>query len=118
MNQRSIDTPEQVLKFAPKEKQRDAGDPTDQAGQALVALLQQAADLSNDNCDRAMMLAHKLSLELRAAEDRIKELQSAVEHYEKRAVRAEQWLRRIEKEVELKLIAPMTAARREHGAFH
>jgi hypothetical protein len=118
MNQRSTNTPEQVLKFAPKEKPRDTGDPTDQAGQALVALLQQAADLSTDNCERAMMLARKLSLELRAAEDRIKELQGAIDHYEKRAVRAEQWLQRILKEVEEKLIVPMTVARREQGAFH
>jgi uncharacterized protein YlxW (UPF0749 family) len=120
MSQRSADTPEQVLKFAPKDKQqqRDANDPTDQAGQALVAMLQQAATLSNDNCDRAMMLAHKLSVELRASEDRVKQLQTAVEHYEKRAARAEQWLQRIQKEVEEKLIGPLAATRREQGAFH
>jgi exonuclease VII small subunit len=118
MNQRATNTPDQVLKFAPKDGRREAGDPTDEAGQALVALLQQAADLSNDNCERAMMLAHKLSLDLRAAEDRIKELQGAVDHYEKRAVRAEQWLQRILKEVEEKLIVPMTATRREQAPFH
>ena len=116
MNQRN--TPEQVLKFAPRERPRDAGDPTDEAGEALMSLLQQAADLSNDNCERAMMLAHKLSLDLRAAEDRIKELQGAVDHYEKRAVRAEQWLQRILKEVEEKLIGPITVARREQAPFH
>jgi hypothetical protein len=118
MNQRATNTPDQVLKFAPKDGRREAGDPTDEAGQALVALLQQAADLSNDNCERAMMLAHKLSLDLRAAEDRIKELQGAVDHYEKRALRAEQWLQRILKEVEEKLIVPMTATRREPAPFH
>jgi len=118
MNQRAGNTPDQVLQFAPKERSRDAADPTDQAGEALMVLLQQAADLSNDNCDRAMMLAHKLSLDLRAAEDRIKELQGAVEHYEKRALRAEQWLQRILKEVEEKLIAPMTVSRREQAPFH
>jgi hypothetical protein len=118
MNQRASNTPEQVLKFAPRDRPSESGDPTDEAGEALMALLQQAADLSNDNCERAMMLAHKLSLDLRAAEDRIKELQGAVDHYEKRAVRAEQWLQRILKEVEEKLIGPMTVVRREEAPFH
>jgi hypothetical protein len=72
MNQNGTDTPEQVLKFAPKEKQRSDDSPLDEAGQAIVAKIQKAADLSNENCDRAMTLAHKLSMELRAAEDRIK----------------------------------------------
>jgi hypothetical protein len=70
MNQRSIDTAEQVLKFAPKEKSHDDGDPTDQAGRALLAMLQHASNVSNDECERAMTLARKLSMKLRAAEDR------------------------------------------------
>jgi hypothetical protein len=53
MNQRSID-----------EKPSQDPDATDQAGHALLAMLQQAANLSNDNCDRAMTLAHKSSTQL------------------------------------------------------
>jgi hypothetical protein len=64
MNQNGTDTPEQVVKFAPKEKQRSDGSPLDEAGQAIVAKIHKAADLSNENCDRAMTLAHKLSMEL------------------------------------------------------
>ena len=118
MNQRSIDTPEQVLKFAPKGKPRDDRDATDQAGHALVAMLQQAANLSNDNCDRAMTLAHKLSMQLRAAEDRINQLQAEVEHFQSRAVRAEGWLQVVQKEIEEKLIAPMAATRLEQTSLH
>src|SRR5215468_8978734 len=44
------------------------------AGQAAKA--QQAVDLANENCDRAMALAHKLAAELRAARDRINELEN------------------------------------------
>ncbi len=44
----------------------------------IVAKIQRAADLSNENCDRAMTLAHKLSMELRAAEDRINQLEAEV----------------------------------------
>jgi hypothetical protein len=40
-----------------------------------------------------MALAHKLSMELRAAEDRTNQLQAEVELWRDRAARAEQWLR-------------------------
>jgi hypothetical protein len=77
MNPRTPDVPEQIVQFSPKEKSpRSDGDALDQSGEAIVALLQQAATLSNENCDRAMSLAHRLSIQLRAAEDRIKQLQA------------------------------------------
>ena len=98
--------PEQVVQFAPKEKPpRNDGDPLDQSGQAIVSLLQQAANLSNENCDRAMGLAHKLSIQLRAAEDRINNLQTELEQSLDRAARAEKWLMRIYQEIEEKHIS-------------
>jgi hypothetical protein len=69
MDQR-VDTPEQVLKFAPKEKAHVNSSPLDETAKAIVSQIQRAADLANEDCDRAMTLAHKLSMELRAAEDR------------------------------------------------
>jgi phosphoribosyl-ATP pyrophosphohydrolase len=33
----------------------------EEAGEAIIAKIQKAAELSNENCDRAMRLAHKLS---------------------------------------------------------
>jgi hypothetical protein len=72
----------------PKQKRRSDGSPLDEAGQAIVAKIQRAADLSNENCDRAMTLAHKLSMELRAAEDRINELEAEVRLFRDRAARA------------------------------
>ncbi|HZN31700.1 MAG TPA: hypothetical protein VFB68_02080 [Xanthobacteraceae bacterium] len=107
MSPRPADVPEQVLQFAPKEKPpRNDGDPLDQSGQAIVTLLQQAANLSNENCDRAMGLAHKLSIQLRAAEDRINHLQTELEQSLDRTARAEKWLMRIYQEIEEKLISP------------
>ena len=104
MNQRATDTPEQVLKFAPKEKAPNRVAQLDDAGQAIVAQIRTAADLANQDCDRAMSLAHKLSMELRAAEDRAHQLQAEVELWRNRAARAEEWLRTIQKEIEDKLI--------------
>ena len=60
MIQRDTDTPEQVLKFAPKEKHQTRTAPLDDAGQAIVAQIRTAAGLAKEDCDRAMSLAHKL----------------------------------------------------------
>jgi cell fate (sporulation/competence/biofilm development) regulator YmcA (YheA/YmcA/DUF963 family) len=110
MHQRPTDTPEQVL-IAPKEKAPADHDAVDETGHALIALLQEAANLSTEHFDRAMSTAHKLSVQVRASEDRIKQLQAEVEHFRDRAVRAERWLQVIQKEIEEKLIAPMASER-------
>ena len=98
MNQRATATSEQVLKFAPKVAQLD------DAGQVIVAQIRQAADLAKEDCDRAMSLAHKLSMELRAAEDRIQQMAKERKQCRERAARAEQWLRTIQQEIEEKLL--------------
>ena len=77
----------------------------------MIALLQKAAGIAEENIERAMTVAHRLSLELRTAEDRIRELEGEVERLESRATRAEQWLGAIKKEIEDTLIAPMKASR-------
>src|ERR1700704_6210410 len=99
----------EVVRVAPKE--RGEIEPTDQAGHALIGLLKEAANNSKENVERAMTVAHRLSLELRSAKDRIKELESEVERLESRATRAEQWLGAIKKEIEETLLAPMEANR-------
>src|SRR5499427_4449723 len=109
MSENGADTPEQVLKFVPKERPGSYGLQVEEAGEAIIAKIQKAADLSNENCDRAMKLAHKLSMQLRAAEDRINQLEADVELLRDRAVRAQLWLQTIQKEIEEKLIAPRSA---------
>jgi len=106
MSEHRADTPEQVRKFVPKEWPNSYGAQVEEVGQAIVTKVQRAADLSTENCDRAMALAHKLSMQLRAAEDRINQLEAEVELLRDRAVRAERWLQTIQKEIEEKLIAP------------
>ena len=102
MSERTIET-KKIIPFAPTNREpRDDSDPMDRSGQAIVVLLQQAADTANTNCERALELAHKLSIQLRTAEDRIKELESDIRHYHDRAQRAEKWLARIYKDIEEK----------------
>jgi hypothetical protein len=82
------------------------GDPLDEAGHALIAILQKAADASKAEYDRASIRAGRLSGELRANEHRIKELEAEVLHFRDRATRAEGWLEVISQEIESKLIGP------------
>ena len=110
-------TPE-VLKFASRQNARDEGDPIDQVGHALVAALAQAARVGEENVERAMTVAHKLSIQLRAAEDRINQLEAEVKRLEGRASRAEQWLQTIKNEIEEKLIHQMEANRPELPVLH
>jgi hypothetical protein len=68
LNGLSEESTEQVIKFPPKQQSSISAD---EAGQAVIAKIRKAAELSHETCDRAMALAHKLAMELRAAEDRI-----------------------------------------------
>ena len=117
MNENGAEVPEQVVKFEPKARPRSYDTPLDEAGQAIIAKIQRAADLANENCDRAMKLAHKLSMQLRAAEDRINQLEAEVELFRDRAVCAERWLQTIQKEIEEKLIAPRSANATEQSSL-
>jgi exonuclease VII small subunit len=108
--ERNPESSKKVIPFAPnkayRQEPRDDGDPVDRSGQAIIELLQQAAETANSNCDRAMELAHKLSVQLRAAEERIRELESDTNHFHDRAQRAEKWLARIYKDIEDKFFNP------------
>ena len=117
MVENRADTPEQVTKFAPKEGPRTYGTPVEEVGQAIVAKIQRAAELANENCERAMTLAHKLSMELRGAEDRINQLEAELQLFRERAARAERWLQIIQNEIEEKLIAPRSASGTERTSL-
>src|SRR4051794_35809211 len=56
-------------KLPPRDSDLVSADP------ALVLKLQHAAQIANENCDRAMALAHKLPAELRKAQSRINHLE-------------------------------------------
>ena len=79
-------------------------DTVDQSGNAILALLQQAADVAKKDCDRALEMAHQLSLQLRAAEDRAIKLEAKVKQLEHDAQKAEDWLTYIHKEIEKKFL--------------
>ena len=77
-----------------------ADDPVDKAGHAILGLLHQAANTAEATKQQAIEIAQKLAAQLRAAEDRIRELETKVRYYEDRNDRAEKWLYQISTEIE------------------
>ena len=111
LNGLSAESTEQVIKFSPKQPSISA----DEAGQAVIAKIRKAAELSHETCDRAMALAHKLAMQIRGAEDRINRLEREVALFRDRAARAEGWLQTIHQEIEEKLIAPRSTSDTEQN---
>src|SRR2546423_10454903 len=93
-------TPASVVAFAPKKGRPDITILADDAGDSIVAMLHKAADMAKEDCARAMDLAHKLSFQLRDAEERARELEAQATHFRERAAHAEDWLVNIHNEVE------------------
>jgi hypothetical protein len=101
MSVQGSERPATVVPFAPPAKGHpDANIIADDSGRTIVAMLQRAAEMAKEDCARAMDLAHKLSFQLRAAEERATDLEAEATHFRDRATRAEAWLLRIHNEVE------------------
>jgi molecular chaperone GrpE (heat shock protein) len=84
----------------------------DSAGEAILKLLHKAADVADANSRQAFDTAQKLANQLREAEHQIAELQAEVQRYRDRSERAEQWLRRIYKDIEDRLVRQPDQRRR------
>jgi hypothetical protein len=102
-----------IIPFAPTPKEEASvdGDPVERSGQAIVALLQEAANAARETCERAVATADQLAVKLRAAEDQIEELQADARHYQVRATQAEKWLLRVHSEIEERFFGPEVAPR-------
>ena len=84
----------------------------DKAGQTILQLLNKAADVAEENSRHAIDMAQKLSHQLRAAQDRIAELEAEVAAHQERAERAEQWLHKVYTEIEDRFLSQDRRARR------
>jgi len=99
VNENGANPPEAINSFPSEE------DPLDRTGQAILGLLQRAAGIAEKNSQHALGVAHKLSLELRASEDHIKKLEAELQYYKDRCNRAEEWLRQISAQIEMRFPA-------------
>jgi outer membrane PBP1 activator LpoA protein len=93
---------ESVVQFASTAKSTTSTkvDQLDSAGQAILLLLNKAANVAEQNSKQALDMAQKLAHELRAAQQRISELEAEVVAYQNQAERAEQWLHKVYTEIE------------------
>ncbi len=86
-----------VLPFAAMDQ---GDDQLDKAGHSILDLLRKAAGVAKKNGQEALDIAQKLSHQLRAAEQRIADLEAEAESHRDRAQRAEQWLHKVYTEIE------------------
>jgi hypothetical protein len=106
-----------VIPFARVEKSTTAGgDQLDTAGRTILQLVQRAAGVADENSRHALGMAQTLSDQLRAAEDRIAELEAEITAYQQRADRAEQWLHRVYTEIEDRFLPQGDSPRAMNGA--
>jgi hypothetical protein len=90
-----------VIRFEPNARSlSDGADQLDKAGQTILQLLDRAAGVAEDNSRHALEMAQKLAQQLRAAEERVAELEAEIDSHRDRADRAAQWLHRIYSEIE------------------
>ena len=89
------------------------GDQLDSAGQAILKLLHKAADSAEANSRQALETAQTLSKQLRAAEDRIADLEAEIQFHRGKFERAEDWLKKIFMEIQDRLINAPEEKRRQ-----
>jgi hypothetical protein len=94
------DEEETVVRFSRAQKDSNNTDQLDRAGQTILQLLGKAAGVVDENSKHAIETAQRLSHQLRAAENRVGELEAEVAAYREQADRAEQWLHRVYSEIE------------------
>jgi hypothetical protein len=102
---------ETVIPFA-KNTVSNGVDQLDAAGQTILQLLHKAAGVAEANSQHALDIAQKLSHQLRAAEQRIAELEAEAQLYQQKSERAEQWLHKVYTEIEERFIGRAEESRR------
>ena len=88
-----------------------ANDQLDTAGQTILQMIDRAAGVAEEHSRHALEMAQKFSNELRAAEDRVAELEAELASYRERADRAEQLLHRVYTEIEERFLRQSDARR-------
>ena len=107
MTDRVTDTPA-LIPYAPKEKGTGSeADIVDQTGNAILGLVDRAADTAVADIQEAREFAEKLADQLRDAHDQLRvaqdqtnNLEAKVRYYQDRMERAEKWLHQISSKVE------------------
>ena len=92
-----------VVPFSPTDE-GSSSDQLESAGTSILRLLEKAAGVAEENTQHALVMAEKLANQVRAAEDRIAELEEEVLACRDQADRAGQWLHKIYAEIEARFL--------------
>ena len=87
-------------------------DQLEAAGHSIISMLGRAADVAKANSQHSLEIAQRLSNKLRAAEDRIAELEAEVELYQNNAEHAEWWINKIHIAIDEQLVHPQDRRRK------
>jgi hypothetical protein len=103
----------EVIRFAPTPSNVPGDvDQLDKAGETILQLVDKAAGVAEQNSSRALNMAQKLSDQLRAAEERIAELETESATCREKVDRAEQWLHKVYTEIENRFFRDRAGSRR------
>jgi predicted nucleic acid-binding Zn-ribbon protein len=76
------------------------GDELERIGRAVFARIQEAAGFARMTYEHALDTAQDIADQLATAQARVKDLETQSQQYRERAERAEEWLARIQAEIE------------------
>ena len=99
-----------VVPFSPTDE-GSSSDQLESAGKSILSLLEKAAGVAEENTRHGLVMAEELAQQVRAAEDRIAELEEEVLASRDQADRAEQWLHKVYTEIEERFL-------RQNGGRH
>jgi len=102
MSNRGQGAAEPVVPTPKLNSRTDAGDPLDRAAQTILGTINRAVTTVEASYRQGLEINNKLAAQLRAAEQRISELEVKARYHEDRADRAEKWLYQISVEIEQK----------------
>ena len=104
MSNRGEGAAESVIPISSEPKLNSRAEVVDQAAQTILGTINRAATTVQASYRQGLEINSKLATQLRAAEQRISELEVKARYHEDRADRAEKWLYQISVEIEQKFL--------------
>jgi hypothetical protein len=102
MSNRGQGVAEAAIPISSASKLNSRAEVVDRAAQTILGTINRAATTVQASYREGLEINSKLSAQLRAAEDRISELEIKARYHEDRADRAEKWLYQVSLEIEQK----------------
>ena len=93
-------TAEKIAQLAASNSAPNASSAADKIGNGIITMLKQTTQAARETADRAVRTSQRLEEQLQQSEERVKRLEAEVKQSQERALAAENWLCRIQKETQ------------------